>query len=110
MASPFVQSRPVTSLQIDRNMVFQLLDCQVFIPLGVIQIYSGITRGRVLNGELYTHRLQKLVFLYLSTGCFGKLAWWLLAFLCCGKHNNWNTSVYYIHSDHQDSDEDSDES
>ena len=26
------------------------------------------TRGRVLNGELYTHRLQKLIYLYLSTG------------------------------------------
>ena len=29
------------------------------------QIYSGITRGRVLNGELYTQRLQKLIYLYL---------------------------------------------
>ena len=26
----------------------------------------------VLNGELYTQRLQKLIFLYLSTGCFVK--------------------------------------
>ena len=34
----------------------------------IIQIYSGITRGRVLNGELYTQRLHKLynlsVFVY----------------------------------------------
>ena len=29
----------------------------------IIQIYSGITRGRVLNGELYTHRLHKLIYL-----------------------------------------------
>ena len=30
----------------------------------VIQIYSGITRGRVLIGELYTQRLQKLIYLF----------------------------------------------
>ena len=26
----------------------------------IIPIYSGITRGRVLNGELYIQRLHKL--------------------------------------------------
>ena len=26
--------------------------------MSIIQIYSGITRGRVLNGELYTQRLR----------------------------------------------------
>ena len=26
----------------------------------IIQIYSGIIHGRVLNGELYAQRLQKL--------------------------------------------------
>ena len=31
----------------------------------MIQIYSGTTRGRVLNGELYAQRLQKLIYLYL---------------------------------------------
>ena len=36
----------------------------------IIQIYSGITRGRVLNGELYAQRLQKLIYLYLFTDCF----------------------------------------
>ena len=38
----------------------------------IIQICSGITRGRVLNGELYEQRLQKLIYLYLSTDCFMK--------------------------------------
>ena len=36
----------------------------------IIQIYSGNTRGRVLNRELYTQRLQKLIYLYLSANCF----------------------------------------
>ena len=36
----------------------------------ISQIYFGITCGGVLSGELYTQRLQKLIFLYLSTGCF----------------------------------------
>ena len=29
----------------------------------ITQIYSGITCGRVLNGELYTEKLQKLIYL-----------------------------------------------
>ena len=29
---------------------------------GIIQIYSGITCGTVLNGELYTQKLQKLIY------------------------------------------------
>ena len=36
----------------------------------IIQIYSGITCGRVLNGELYAQILQKLIFLDLSICCF----------------------------------------
>ena len=32
-------------------------------------MYSGVKRGRVLSGELYTQRLQKLIYLYLSTDC-----------------------------------------
>ena len=31
----------------------------------MIQICSEITRGRVLNGELYAQRLQKLIYLHL---------------------------------------------
>ena len=38
----------------------------------IIQIYSGITCGRVLNGELYTCKLYKLINLCWSTGCFVK--------------------------------------
>ena len=38
----------------------------------IIQICSGITHGRVLNGELYAQRLQKLIYLHLSTDCFMK--------------------------------------
>ena len=40
----------------------------------IIQIYCGITCSRVLNGELCTQRLQKLIFLYLSTHSFVKFS------------------------------------
>ena len=36
----------------------------------VIQISSGITCGRVLNGELYAQSLQKLIYLHLFNDCF----------------------------------------
>ena len=36
----------------------------------IIQICSGITRGRVLNGELYAQRLQMLLYMHLSTDSF----------------------------------------
>ena len=39
----------------------------------MIHIYSGITHGRMLNGELYTQRWQKFIYLYLSTHCFIKI-------------------------------------
>ena len=32
----------------------------------MIQTCSGITSGRVLNGDLYAHRLQKLIYLHLQ--------------------------------------------
>ena len=38
------------------------------------QICSGITSGRVLNGELYAQRLQKLIYLHLLTGYFMKIS------------------------------------
>ena len=40
----------------------------------IIQIYSGITRGGMINGELHTQRLQKLIYLCLSTDCFMKIS------------------------------------
>ena len=41
----------------------------------IIHIYSGITHDRVLNGELYAQRLQKLVlYLYLFTNCFMQIS------------------------------------
>ena len=45
----------------------------IYIYKYIIQIYSGITCGRVLNGELYTCKLYKLINLCWSTGCFVKL-------------------------------------
>ena len=30
----------------------------------MIQICSGITSGRVLNGELYAQRIQKLIYMH----------------------------------------------
>ena len=43
----------------DRSEAFNIL----VICIPIIQIYSGITHGKVLNGELYIQRLQKLIFL-----------------------------------------------
>ena len=40
----------------------------------MIQICSGITSGRVFSGELYAQRLQKLIYLYLLTGCLMKIS------------------------------------
>ena len=40
----------------------------------MIQICSGITSGRVLNGELYAQRLQNIIYLHLLTGCFVKIS------------------------------------
>ena len=39
----------------------------VYVEDHMIQICSGITSGRVLNGELYVQRLQKLIYLHLLT-------------------------------------------
>ena len=35
-----------------------------------VQICSGITLGRVLDGVFYAHRFWKLIYLYLFTGLF----------------------------------------
>ena len=40
----------------------------------MIEICSGITRGGVLNGELYAQRFQKLNYLILFTDCFMKIS------------------------------------
>ena len=40
----------------------------------LIQLCSGITRGRVLNGELDAKKNQKLIYLHLSTDCFMKIS------------------------------------
>ena len=51
--------------------------------VNIFQLCSGITRGRVLNGELYTQILQKLIYLHLFPDCFKRsvLNQW-------NKHNN----------------------
>ena len=45
-------------------------------PETIIHIYCGITCGRELyrDRELYAQRLQKLIYLYLLTGYFMKIA------------------------------------
>ena len=40
----------------------------------IVQIYVGITPGRVLNGECYAQRLHKLIYLHLFTDCFMKIS------------------------------------
>ena len=44
--------------------------CMYIYIYYITQIYSGITYGRVLNGELYTCKMYKLINLCWSTGCF----------------------------------------
>ena len=48
-------------------------DC-LYVNQYIIQISSGITHGRVLSGELYAQRLQKLIYLYFFTDCFMKIS------------------------------------
>ena len=42
--------------------------------LFIIQICSGIIRGKVLNGDLYAQRLLMLIYLHLFTSCFMKIS------------------------------------
>ena len=39
-----------------------------------IQMYTGVARGRLLNGELYAKRFQKLSYLQLFTDYFMKIS------------------------------------
>ena len=41
----------------------------MYTGICIIQLCSGIISGRVLNGELYAQRLQKLISLPLFTDC-----------------------------------------
>ena len=63
------------SLQANANKLTSRIFVYIYIYtyIYIIQIYSGITCGRVLNGELYTCKLYKLINLCWSTGCFVKL-------------------------------------
>ena len=36
----------------------------------IIQLCSGIIRGRMLDGEPFAQRFQKLIYLHLFTDCF----------------------------------------
>ena len=42
--------------------------------LEILHVRQKDSCRRVLNGELYAQRLQKLIYLYLSTGCFVKIS------------------------------------
>ena len=55
---------------IDDHSVTYIMPCVHIAKLYMIHICSGLTRGRVLNGELYAQRLHKLIYLHLLTGCF----------------------------------------
>ena len=60
----------------DGIVKFRDLKCCVFRSLGEKALSHleasryEITRGRVLNGELYVQRLQKLIYLHIFTDCF----------------------------------------
>ena len=47
-----------------------IVTCILYNYFHIIHIYFGITRGRVLNSELYAQRVRKLIYLYLFTNCF----------------------------------------
>ena len=55
---------------LSNKLFFSYSDEEYIFISHTIQIYSGITRGRMLNDELYTQRLQKLIYLYLSYWLF----------------------------------------
>ena len=42
--------------------------------IDIIQMCSGITRGGVLNEELYAQRFQTLIYLHLFTDCVMKIS------------------------------------
>ena len=71
-----IASCSLVSNELFEHMLFPLTvikEICIYIYIYIIQIYSGITCGRVLNGELYTCKLYKLINLCWSTGCFVKL-------------------------------------
>ena len=45
-----------------------------YLSTNIVQICSGITSGRVLNGELSAQRFQKLFHLHIFTDCFMKIS------------------------------------
>ena len=56
------------------NFVITINYCLGYTVIYMVQICSGITSGRVLNGELYAQKLQKLICRHLLTGCFMKIS------------------------------------
>ena len=52
---------------------YQYCYCLIIIQY-ITQICSEITHGRVLSGEIYAQRLQKLIYLHLFTDCFMKIS------------------------------------
>ena len=46
----------------------------IYVLCHIVQMYSGITHGRVLNEELYAQRFQKLIYPHLFTDCFMKIS------------------------------------
>ena len=48
-------SKPWKSSQFSRKIVLKLASYAIYIMIPIIQIYSGITRGRVLSGEFYAN-------------------------------------------------------
>ena len=48
------------------NGLVDYLSSHIPMGTGLLQIFSGITRGKMLNGKLYTQSLQKSIYLYLS--------------------------------------------
>ena len=71
-------TRPVTLSEETLRFKFLMtkyLICFFSLTVCLIICYeSACTCGRVLNAELYAQRLQKLIYLHLSTACFIKIS------------------------------------
>ena len=60
-------------MQITNEVMF-VINMFFLLQQKYYSFFSGITTGRVLNGEFYAQRLQKLIYQHLLTGHFIKIS------------------------------------
>ena len=75
---PFVLTNKICLNQVMHRILFNMSN-QYSLRTGILpcrhttQLCSGITLGRVLSGEPYAQRFQKLIYLHLFTDCFMRI-------------------------------------